>query len=61
MCSYLDQVGSTYYFRRTVPKDLVGTFLTNSRRARTEWKHIGCSGGMRQAYLNSKRCTSGSD
>lgn len=39
MCSYLDQVGSTYYFRRTVPKDLVGTFLTNSGRARTEWKY----------------------
>ena len=38
MCSYLDQVGSTDYFRRTVPKDLVGTFLTNSGRARTEWK-----------------------
>ena len=39
MCAHLDQVGSTYYFRRTVPKDLVGTFLTNSGRARTEWKY----------------------
>lgn len=39
MCSYLDQVGSTYYFRRTVPKGLVGTFLTSSGRARTEWKY----------------------
>jgi hypothetical protein len=39
MCSYLDQVGSTYYFRRAVPTDLVGTFLTSSGQARTNWKY----------------------
>ena len=39
MCSYLDQVGSTYYFRRAVPQDLVGTFLTSSGQARTDWKY----------------------
>ncbi|WP_338242233.1 DUF6538 domain-containing protein [Aurantiacibacter hainanensis] len=38
MCSYLDQVGATYYFRRAVPKDLVGHFFTNSGKPRTEWK-----------------------
>ena len=38
MCSYLDQVGSTYYFRRAVPKDLVGHFLTSSGKPRSEWK-----------------------
>ncbi|AZI35940.1 putative site-specific recombinase [Caenibius tardaugens NBRC 16725] len=38
MCSYLDQVGSTYYFRRAVPKDLLGFFKTSSGKPRTEWK-----------------------
>lgn len=38
MCSYLDQVGATYYFRRAVPGDLIGRFLTNTGRPRTEWK-----------------------
>ena len=38
MCSYLDQVGSTYYFRRSVPKGLAGAFFTNSGQPRTEWK-----------------------
>lgn len=38
MCSHLNKVGSIYYFRRIVPKDLVGTFLTDSGQARKEWK-----------------------
>lgn len=38
MCSYLDQVGATYYFRRAVPKELVGHFLTKTGKPRTNWK-----------------------
>ena len=38
MCSYLDTVGSTYYFRRAVPQDLIGCFTTNSGAPRTDWK-----------------------
>lgn len=38
MCSYLDQVGATYYFRRAVPLDLVGCFATATGKPRTEWK-----------------------
>lgn len=38
MCTYLDKVESTYYFRRPVPKDLVGHFATQSGATRTEWK-----------------------
>jgi len=38
MCSYLDSVGSTYYFRRAVPQDLIGCFFTASGKPRTEWK-----------------------
>lgn len=39
MCSYLDQVGSTYYFRRAVPQDLVGYFKTQTGKPRTDWKY----------------------
>lgn len=38
MCSNLTKVGATYYFRRVVPKDLVGYFLTSTDKPRTEWK-----------------------
>lgn len=38
MCTHLDKTGSTYYFRRPVPKDLIGQFLTASGKPRTEWK-----------------------
>lgn len=38
MCSYLEPVGKTYYFRRAVPKDLIGCFLTATGKPRTEWK-----------------------
>lgn len=38
MCTYLEKVSSTYYFRRPVPKDLVGRFVTKSGAIRTEWK-----------------------
>lgn len=38
MCTYLDQVGSTYYFRRAVPDDLVGYFVTARGSPRTDWK-----------------------
>lgn len=38
MCTYLDKVESTYYFRRPVPKDLIGYFATKSGAVRTEWK-----------------------
>lgn len=39
MCTYLDKVGSTYYFRRPVPKHLLGYFRTASGAVRTEWKY----------------------
>jgi len=38
MCTHLDKTGSTYYFRRPVPKDLIGQFTTSSGKPRTEWK-----------------------
>lgn len=38
MCTHLDKTGSTYYFRRPVPKDLIGIFLTATGGPRTEWK-----------------------
>lgn len=38
MCTYLDKTGSTYYFRRPVPHDLIGHFRTKTGQARTEWK-----------------------
>ena len=38
MCTHLDKTGSTYYFRRLVPKDLVGCFTTATGNPRTEWK-----------------------
>lgn len=38
MCTHLDKTGSTYYFRRPVPKDLAGYFLTKTGKPRTEWK-----------------------
>ncbi|MFC0589722.1 DUF6538 domain-containing protein [Novosphingobium aquiterrae] len=38
MCTHLDKTGSTYYFRRPVPKDLIGHFLTATGQPRTEWK-----------------------
>lgn len=38
MCAHLDKTGSTYYFRRPVPKDLIGQFFTATGQPRTEWK-----------------------
>lgn len=38
MCTYLDQVGSTYYFRRVVPAELRPFIRTASGGARTEFK-----------------------
>ncbi|MDB5677997.1 DUF6538 domain-containing protein [Sphingomonas bacterium] len=38
MCTYLDQVGATYYFRRVVPAELRRYILTSSGASRTEWK-----------------------
>lgn len=37
MCTYLHKVKSTYYFRRPVPKHLIGHFRTANGAARTEW------------------------
>jgi hypothetical protein len=39
MCSYLIKVGSTYRFRRPVPKDIIaqGLIQTASGKPRTEW------------------------
>lgn len=37
MCTYRHKVGPTYYFRRPVPKHLVGHFRTAKGAARTEW------------------------
>ena len=39
MCEHLEQVGSTYYFRRIVPRDLVGYFTTQTGKPRSEWKY----------------------
>jgi len=38
MCTYLNKTGSTYYFRRPVPDDLLGYFKTERGNPRTEWK-----------------------
>ncbi|MFK4794781.1 DUF6538 domain-containing protein [Sphingobium sp. ZW T5_29] len=38
MCTYLDQVGSTYYFRRVVPVELRPFIRTASGKPRSEWK-----------------------
>ena len=38
MCTHLDKTGATYYFRRLVPVDLIGTFTTATGNSRTEWK-----------------------
>ena len=38
MCTYLDQVGHTYYFRRGVPADLRATIRTATGAPRSEWK-----------------------
>lgn len=38
MCTHLDKTGSTYYFRRPVPKDLLGHFATSTGKPRIEWK-----------------------
>lgn len=38
MCTHLDKTGSTYYFRRPVPKDLIGQFSTATGQSRKEWK-----------------------
>lgn len=38
MCTYLDKVEATYYFRRAVPKELQPLVLTRTGNPRTEWK-----------------------
>src|SRR3954451_22220570 len=38
MCTYLDQVGSTYYFRRVVPAELRAYLLTDTGKPRAEFK-----------------------
>jgi hypothetical protein len=38
MCTYLDQVGSTYYFRRIVPAELRPYLLTATGKPRAEFK-----------------------
>ena len=38
MCAHLNKTGSTYYFRRPVPKDLIGLIKTKTGKPRTEWK-----------------------
>ena len=38
MCTYLDQVGATYYFRRVVPAELRPFIRTKTGAPRTEWK-----------------------
>jgi hypothetical protein len=39
MCTYLNRTGAKYYFRRPVPKDLVGYFKTENGGIRREWKY----------------------
>jgi integrase len=38
MCTHLNRTGAKYYFRRPVPKDLRGFFLTATGKPRAEWK-----------------------
>lgn len=38
MCRHLNRTGPYYYFRRPVPKGLIGYFRTESGKTRTEWK-----------------------
>lgn len=38
MCTHLNKTNSTYYFRRPVPKNLIGHFATATGKPRTEWK-----------------------
>jgi len=38
MCTYLEQVGSTYYFRRMVPAELWAIIRTKTGKSRSEWK-----------------------
>ncbi len=38
MCTYLNKTGSTYYFRRPVPDDLLSLFTTERGNLRSEWK-----------------------
>lgn len=38
MCAHLNKTGSIYYFRRPVPKDLIGHIKTKTGKPRTEWK-----------------------
>ena len=38
MCTYLARIGATYYFRRPVPKDLIGHFKTAKGGAMSVWK-----------------------
>ena len=38
MCTYLNKTGSTHYFRRPVPDDLLGQFMTERGNSRSEWK-----------------------
>jgi integrase len=39
MCTYLLKRGSVYYFRRSVPDDLVGQFLNSNGKPLTEWTY----------------------
>lgn len=39
MCTYLFKRGSVYYFRRSIPDDLVGHFLNSNGRPLTEWTY----------------------
>lgn len=39
MCTYLLRIGPKYYFRRQVPKKLVGMFQTATGKSRTEWRN----------------------
>lgn len=39
MCTYLNRTGAKYYFRRPVPKDLLGYFKTSTGKSRKEWKY----------------------
>jgi len=38
MCRHLNRTGAKYYFRRPVPKDLIGVFHTETGGIRKEWK-----------------------
>lgn len=50
MCTYLDQVGTTYYFRRPVPHEL--TRIDRKVALRTACQSVGRPGAIRPSLMS---------